>query len=130
MRVLSAVFGTILFVIGLAMLSFGVATTFGAAGNAVSPDADWICTPNGTVQTCRYLSGSMPQTQIDVTASLAVVIMGAALAVCGTIFVLIGTNRSAQVRLPAPVPYGPPFTGQPGQPPGAPPALRPYPPQG
>jgi len=114
LRVLSAVFGTLLFVIGLMLLGFGAATAFNEVDNIGRQGPDWICSTDGTLQKCEFSVGSVSRGQAAITADLAMTVTGSALAVCGSIFVLIGSSRSARAQLapptprPTPAPTAPP----------------------
>ncbi|WP_328616633.1 hypothetical protein OHS18_09135 [Amycolatopsis sp. NBC_00355] len=115
MRILSAVFGALLFVAGMVLLVAGAVTALTLAGNPTSSSSDWTCSAQNSAQRCDYTVGSLPETQAEITGDLTLTVAGAGIAICGAIFVLIGSQRSS--RPTAPVPPYPPAPPAPPYPP-------------
>ncbi|WP_326949197.1 MULTISPECIES: hypothetical protein [unclassified Amycolatopsis] len=110
MRILSAVFGALLFVAGMALLVTGAVTALNLADDPTSGSSDWTCSAQNSEQRCDYSVGSLPETQAEITGDLALTVAGTGIAICGAIFVLIGSQRAP--RPAAPVPAYPPMQQQ------------------
>lgn len=132
MRVVAAVFGSLMFVVGLLMLGVGAGSALNTNDHFANSDPDWTCSVVREHQDCSFGINSAPRLQAEIMTDLAVTVTGATVAICGAIFLLIGTNRSARINVsqPALAPMAAGYPRHPGQQSGPPAGAPHYPPQG
>jgi hypothetical protein len=129
MRTTSMVIGALLFVIGLLMALGGAFTAINNSDDLSQAQYDWNCAAQSDGESqCSYATDSLPVVTGYIDTGIAVTVAGSGLAVCGAIFMLIGSNRNpwrppappVPPMYPVPQPAGGPYPGGPGQPQGYP----------